>query len=227
MFRRPAAVLASREDFAKGSVRSYGGKDVLGALRASSRFLLGFGGHRHAAGLSVAHENVEALASAFDEALGNTVEEKDARPLLIEGEALLDDLDVRALQEIERLGPFGPGNPEPVFSVRARVATHRILKDRHLKMDFVTEGASAAAARNPPVEGSGYQGPRGGVPARVMEAIWFGGAEREDVMSDGSPIELLMSEETWWAAVPELNRFRGNAKPTLRVRDWRREPPTV
>jgi single-stranded-DNA-specific exonuclease len=206
LFRRPAAVLASREDFAKGSVRSYGGKDVLGALRASSRYLLGFGGHKHAAGLSVAHENIDAFASAFDEALGNAVEEKDARPLLIEGEALMDEIDVRALQEIERLGPFGPGNPEPVFSVHARVAGHRVLKERHLKMDLV----SGLTQRSP-----------------AVEAIWFGGAEREDVMSDGSPIELLMSEATWWAAVPELNRYRGNARPNLRIRDWRKEPPSA
>ena len=68
-FRRPAAVISIREDFAKGSVRSFGGKDVLQALRDSAEYLLGFGGHRHAAGLSLKPENIEALQIAFNQAL--------------------------------------------------------------------------------------------------------------------------------------------------------------
>jgi single-stranded-DNA-specific exonuclease len=196
MFRRPAAVIALREDHGKGSVRSYGGKDVLSALRLSAETLLGFGGHKHAAGLSLLAADVDAFAEAFDRALSGIEEDRGARPLMIEGEATAEDFELRALEEIERLGPFGPGNPEPVFSVRARIADHRILKGRHLKMEF----------------DSG------------VEAIWFGGAEREDLLgSDGAPIELLRNELTYWAAVPELNRFRGRATPTLRVKDWRKD----
>jgi single-stranded-DNA-specific exonuclease len=197
-FRRPAAVLAIREDFAKGSVRSYAGKDVLAALRASSGELLGFGGHRHAAGLSVAHEKIETFAAAFDLALSQAAEAPGAQPLLIEGSAMLEEMDVRALAEIERLGPFGPGNPEPVFSVHARMMSHRILKERHLKFELSADTAA-------------------------IDAIWFGGAEREDLLPDGAPIALLRDEATYWAAVPELNRFRGQTKPTLRVKDWRRD----
>lgn len=151
-FRRPAAVIALREDFGKGSVRSFAGKDVLEALRASSEHLLGFGGHRHAAGLSVAHERVEAFAGAFDSALAELEEDATARPLLIEGECSIAELDLRALEELERLGPFGPGNPEPVFKIRAGVRAHRVLKDRHLKLDLVSDEA--------------------------IEAIWFHAAER-------------------------------------------------
>src|SRR6185312_7336653 len=82
-FRKPAAVIALREDFGKGSVRSYAGKDVLSALRASSHVLLGFGGHKHAAGLSVALDKVDELAEAFDQALANIAEDAEAKPLLI------------------------------------------------------------------------------------------------------------------------------------------------
>ena len=49
-----------------------------------------------------------------------------------------------------------------------------------------------------------------------MDAIWFHAVERKDVV----PSELA-GEEREWAAVPELNRFRGQLTPTLRVRDWR------
>jgi single-stranded-DNA-specific exonuclease len=198
-FRKPAAVIALREDFGKGSVRSYAGKDVLAALRASSHVLLGFGGHKHAAGLSVALDKVDELAEAFDQALATIAEDAEAKPLLIEGTCAIEDLDLQTLRELEHLGPFGPGNPEPVFSVRASVRGHRVLKGRHLKLDLVP-GAKPGA---------------GFVPLS-MEAIWFHAAERGDVMSGNA-----LQEEAEWAGVPELNRFRGQITPTFRVRDRR------
>lgn len=195
-FRKPAAVIALREDFGKGSVRSFGGKDVLSALRTCSQHLLGFGGHRHAAGLSVGLAEFESFAEAFDQALENIQEEGTSSSLWIEGECSIGDLDVQSLQELERLGPFGPGNPEPVFSIRARVRDHRVLKGRHLKLNLTPLTES-----------------------QVMEAIWFHGAEKKDFQSG----TLLLHEETEWAGVPELNRFRGQMTPTLRVRDWRKK----
>jgi single-stranded-DNA-specific exonuclease len=202
-FRRPAAVLSLREDFGKGSVRSYGGKDVLGALRASAGTLLGFGGHKHAAGLTVALGRVGEFAAAFDHALAQVDDDAETLPLLIEGECQASELDVKTLTEIERLGPFGPGNPEPVFSFRAPILGHRILKDRHLKLELEA--------------GDG-----------VIEAIWFHAVERADAMSavespglrqaraaDGEQSTLI------WAGVPELNRFRGRVTPSLRVRDFK------
>jgi single-stranded-DNA-specific exonuclease len=199
-FRKPAAVIALREDFGKGSVRSYAGKDVLAALRASAHTLLGFGGHKHAAGLSVALDRVEELAEAFDQALATISEDAEAKPLLIEGSCAIEDLDLQTLRELEHLGPFGPGNPEPVFSVRASVRGHRVLKGRHLKLDLVP-GAKKGGVGFSPLS---------------MEAIWFHAAERGDVMSEGA-----LEEEAEWAGVPELNRFRGQVTPTFRVRDRR------
>lgn len=193
-FRKPAAVIALREDFGKGSVRSYGGKDVLAALRGCAEYLKAFGGHRHAAGLSVELDRFEAFAEAFDLEVEKVQEEKNSGTLYIEGSCSIDELNVRSLQELERLGPFGPGNPEPVFSVRASVKNHRILKGRHLKLSLGS-----------PLGGTGF------------DAIWFNGAERKDVQ-----IEEIQDQEREWAGVPELNRFRGQLTPTFRVRDWRR-----
>jgi single-stranded-DNA-specific exonuclease len=193
-FRKPAAVIALREDFGKGSVRTWGGKDVLAALRESATTLRTFGGHRHAAGLSVEIDRVEEFAEAFDRALASIANDAASLPLMIEGECQVEDLNVRALTEIERLGPFGPGNPEPVFSFRAVVRNHQVLKGRHLKLNLTSTGA---------------------VQDKALEAIWFHGAERADKLLEN------LSVETEWAGVPELNRFRGNTKPSFRVKDWR------
>jgi single-stranded-DNA-specific exonuclease len=191
-FRRPAAVIALREDFGKGSVRSYGGKDVLEALRACASTLLGFGGHKYAAGLSVPLDRIDELALQFDQALSVLAEDQDAKPLFIEGSCSIEDLHANTLMELERMGPFGSGNPEPVFTLQASVMNFRVLKERHLKMTL----------------GNGAQS--------AIEAIWFGAAERPELLDQG---ELERTVE--WAGVPELNRFRGNITPTFRVRDRR------
>ncbi len=207
-FRKPAAVIALREDFGKGSVRSYGGKDVLEALRRCSDHLRSFGGHKYAAGLSVELDQFESLAIAFDEAVGSLEDSNvGERPLLTEGDASIEELDFKTLQEIERLGPFGPGNPEPVFVIRAKTIGHSVMKERHLKLSLST----AASDRS-------LNGAPGAVPT-VMEAVWFHAAEREETFNAATRGENL------WAATPEINRFRGRATPTLRVKD-RRDPPS-
>jgi single-stranded-DNA-specific exonuclease len=209
-FRRPAAVISIREDFAKGSVRSFGGKDVLEALRASAQYLLGFGGHRHAAGLSLKPENLEGFEKSFDEALSKVAVDAKSAPLMVEGACSIADLDLKTLEELERLGPFGPGNPEPVFTFKASVKAHRILKERHLKLNLTSPSSNASGGAAGDATGVG------GVDG--IEAIWFHGAEQNEITSS------KFFGESEWAGVPELNRFRGQTTPTVRVRDWRPSP---
>jgi len=205
-FRKPAAVLALREDYGKGSVRSYGGKDILEALRRCSSHLRSFGGHKYAAGLSVELAAFEDLAVAFDAAVGSLEEDHvGERPLLTEGDASIEELDFKTLQEIERLGPFGPGNPEPIFVIRAKTIGHTVMKGRHLKL-------SLAPPARADVRSSGSH-------PTVLEAVWFHAAEREETFAAAPRGESL------WAGTPEINRFRGRATPTLRVKD-RRDPPS-
>jgi single-stranded-DNA-specific exonuclease len=193
-FRKPAAVIAIRDGHAKGSVRTFGGKDVLSALRASAEYLAGFGGHRHAAGLSLVPENLDLFAAAFDEAVSQLEEEKGGSPIFLEGEAEVSQLDVRTITELERLGPFGPGNPEPVFSVAAEVLSHQLIKGRHLRLQLAHPNGGRAR----------------------LEGIWFHAAEKPEYQS-GELFQGLIQ----LAGVPELNRFRGNVTANFRVKDGR------
>ncbi len=191
------------ENDAKGSVRTYGGKDVLSALHASANVLKGYGGHRHAAGLSLEIDRLEEFAMSFDRALADIAEDASLRPLALEGECELSDLKLDTVLELERLGPVGPGNPEPVFKVRARVQHHSVMKGRHYKLQLSTPDEAPLPT--------------------VMEAVWFGAAERGEEM-ETSPEGPFAARTTEWAGVPEVNRFRGKTTPTFRVRDWRAGP---
>jgi single-stranded-DNA-specific exonuclease len=196
-YHRPAVVLSIRDEEgdAKGSVRSWAGKNALEALRANHDLLLGYGGHKFAAGLSLEPEKIRDFADGFDRALAGISDEAELRPLWIEGECNVDDLDLQTLHELELLAPFGQGNPEPVFKLEAQVSSRRVLKGRHLKLNLSSVGSSER---------------------RTIEAIWFHAAERNEVME-----ETDIAAQATWAGVPELNRFRGRVTPTLRVRDWR------
>lgn len=191
-FHRPAIVIAIRDGIGKGSVRSYRGHNVLEALRTCSEYLLGFGGHAFAAGLSIEPGRVAAFAEAFDRVLAQASPVTGAEPLWTEGVCRIEDLDRATLEELEAFAPFGPGNPEPVFEIEAEVRQHRVLKEKHLKLSLSPVGAS-----------------------HLIDAIWFHAFDR------GSGGSVGPGSIGRVAAVPELNRFRGRVTPSLRVRDWK------
>lgn len=197
-FHKPAIVLSMHPETgkAKGSARSFGGKDVLAALTLCQEHLLQFGGHRHAAGLALDQAKVLDFTQAFDTAMSQLPSAFSGETLWLEGDCSLEELTPLCLEELEALGPFGPGNPEPVFALAASVRSYQILKDRHLKLWL--ENASTQ---------------------RPYEAIWFHVAESRDSLSFLKEKDSSVPSAHTWAVVPELNRFRDQKKPSLRIKD--------
>lgn len=114
---RPAIVLCTERGAIKGSGRSVADFDLHAALTECSDLFMAFGGHRQAAGVTLAEKNLEAFAAKFNTlasmALGN-----EPSPPRVSIDAELDfsnAADFTFLKELELLHPFGPGNPEPVF----------------------------------------------------------------------------------------------------------------
>jgi single-stranded-DNA-specific exonuclease len=194
-FKKPAVILAIREDgVAKGSVRSYGGYNVLEALHLTKECLLGYGGHRYAAGLSLRKEEVANFVRMYNESIAQlTPGERDHR-IKLEARCSLEDLDERTLGELENLAPFGPGNPEPLFGVEARVEDQRVLKGRHLKLRLASEKV------------------------KTFEGIWFNAAERLE-STRMVEVSAQLKKPCLFAGIPEMNRFMGKKTPTLRIKD--------
>jgi single-stranded-DNA-specific exonuclease len=112
-FGRPAVVLCLSEDGkARGSARSVPGCDIVAALRPVSHLLLRFGGHPGAAGLALNAANLEAFRKALSRSVAAVWDAASAAPgLQIDAYISLDQLSLELVGEIERLAPFGPGNP--------------------------------------------------------------------------------------------------------------------
>jgi single-stranded-DNA-specific exonuclease len=195
-FKKPAIVMAIREDgIAKGSVRSYGGYNVLDALHECKDYLKGYGGHKYAAGLSLDPERLTGFAKAYNAAIASAKPlDETASQIKVEGYIEPELLTPQAIEELEKLAPYGPGNPEPLFAVTAGVQTQSVLKGRHLKLKLSGQKA-------------GF----------TIEGIWFNAAEKLEYTT---LVEKSAQDRTAcvFAGVPELNRFMGRSTPTLRIK---------
>lgn len=137
-YYRPTILIAidAAVGVGRGSARSIRGFNVYAAIKACQEALIGFGGHRMAAGLSIRAERVQEFASAFESAVRGSTSSDDFIPVSdADDELPFGAIDERTLSDIEALQPYGQGNPEPVFIVRgARVAGTRIVGETHLKL---------------------------------------------------------------------------------------------
>ena len=201
-FRRPAFAIAFDGDQGTGSGRSIPGIDLGRTIRAAveAGLLIKGGGHAMAAGLTIERSALDAFRSFLDEKLGEKV------VALRAGEALLVDAALTAggakpelLAALERAGPFGSGNPEPVFVFPAhRLVDVRPVGQNHVKLRAQTgdgakiEGIAFRAASNP--IGSALDSLRGSLVhlAGHLSLDRWGGRERVQLsLIDMAPAQAL------------------------------------
>lgn len=122
-FGRPTILMQRQGDVCSGSGRSIDGFNLHGALERCSEHLESFGGHDMAAGLRLSTDRLEGFTSSFVEVANEALTVDDLVPgLRVDCDARLEELTVRAIGEIERLAPFGRGNPR----VRVRLSSLRV-----------------------------------------------------------------------------------------------------
>ncbi|ADH88683.1 single-stranded-DNA-specific exonuclease RecJ [Ancylobacter novellus DSM 506] len=125
-FGRPAFAIAFTGESGAGSARSIPGVDVGRAVRAAVELgiLVKGGGHAMAAGLTVAREKLGELRAHLEEVLAVSVEEARAvDETVIDGALSAAGATPDLVELIEKAGPFGAGNPQPIFAFPA----HRIV----------------------------------------------------------------------------------------------------
>jgi single-stranded-DNA-specific exonuclease len=137
-FYRPAVVLAPREDSWVASARSVDGFSIIEAIREFGDLLGDHGGHRLAAGFSVSKDKLEEVKKGLIERAEENLQKKKLKPTLeVEAEVELSDLTLSLYQEIEKLAPFGVGNPRPILASRGVGVSQAKLvgrENKHLKL---------------------------------------------------------------------------------------------
>ena len=192
LFHRPAIVLAVEGDLAYGSGRSIPGFDLLGALEHCGELFTTFGGHRHAAGVTLESDRLTELRRRITAFADDRLGPEQLMPRLrIDGRLPLAAITPELMAGLRAMEPFGAGNPRPVFhSGPVQLADGpRVLKSRHLAMRVRQQG-------------------------RVFRAIAWRMADRADfVTRHGDALDLAFNLTE--------NNYRGERTLELSVTDVR------
>ena len=199
-YYRPTIVLTESNGLIGGSARSVANFDLYKALTECEDLLVQFGGHQHAAGMTLKKENLIAFKNRFDAVV--------KRNLTVESKVPIQEIDVeielneihgeeeyykipRLKRIIESFEPHGPGNMKPVFYSKNLFATDsRILKEAHLKLKVIQPNSKLN-----------------------YEAIGFNLAHKEMETVSGIPFEMAYTLET--------NDFNGKKSIQFNIKDIR------
>jgi single-stranded-DNA-specific exonuclease len=194
-FNRPAFALALNGGDATGSGRSIPGVDLGRVVRAAveAGILIKGGGHAMAAGVTLARERFGDFRAFLEERLAASVAQAQADSGLEIDSALTAGAASPALvHSVERAGPYGSGNPEPVFAL-----------PRHRLVDVVPVGTDHIRVRAAAGDG------------QIIEAIAFRSANNPL----GEALKRLRGSPVHLAGALTINRYGGREKTQLRILD--------
>jgi single-stranded-DNA-specific exonuclease len=186
---RPTIILTESEGKLTGSGRSIHGFDLYAALEACSEHLIQFGGHFHAAGLSLKPEKLEAFIEAFEEQAQKRLQVEDLVPRLeLDGILPLRSVSQSLYDQLKRMAPFGPGNMNPLFAAlqvrdngQSRLLPSKTGGPGHIKFCLTEPGLE-------------YQGR-----PYALEGIGFGMEEHWPDVVSGKPFDIAFHlEENEW-----------------------------
>ena len=191
-YYRPTLLFNIEEGVAKGSARSIPGFNLYQSLEAMQKYLLRFGGHELAAGLTLEEDMLPTLQVELEQYAEEILEEKSFYPVLsLDAEISLAEINERFVQDLTLLEPFGAGNPQPLFVLRnVRLTNLRAVGQdgKHLKLKVVDEEQS-----------------------RLLDGIGFRLGEWVEEVACWKGCDL--------AFVPERHTFQGETFLQLQIKD--------
>jgi single-stranded-DNA-specific exonuclease len=192
---RPSVLIAVNEEtgVGRGSARSIRPFDMLEAITASSEHLIEFGGHSHAAGLSIDPAEIPAFAEKMNRLAATRLSEEDFIPVLeADAEVEPDMVTPTLLRELSQFEPWGRTNEEPLFISRSvRIGeVLRMGKDKqHLKIRIRTDVVSQT------------------------DAILWGAGDLADHLHPGDSLDICYR--------PQINHFNGRSSVQFMLEDLR------
>jgi single-stranded-DNA-specific exonuclease len=142
-FCRPCFVLGTQNGETAGSGRSIAAFHLLDSLESMSQLFIKFGGHRQAAGVTMATEHVAEFRRALAAYADGVLKPEDFEPVQrIDASIRFKQIDANFWKSLQRLEPFGMGNPAPVFMARnvEVVSEPTLMKEKHFRFAAAQEG---------------------------------------------------------------------------------------
>jgi single-stranded-DNA-specific exonuclease len=173
---RPCLVFSIDGDVAHGSGRSIEPYHLLNGLTSCADLFEKFGGHSHAAGITIKPDRIVELRRRLNEHAAGCLTTEDLQPCIrVDAELQTEELTFELVGELKTLEPHGAGNVRPVFMARnlCIVSEPRLIGQRHLKLSVA--------------------GPKG----RPLEAIWWGGAEEISRLRNGIEMAYTIETSNW------------------------------
>ena len=176
-YHRPTVVLAQSGEFVGGSARSVPGFNLYEAIHACREYLIGYGGHFAAAGLTMIPGNVEAFSNKFEEIVSSIIEPGQLIPeIQIDAEIDFKNITRSFYDIITQMEPYGPENLRPVFITRNVLDTSwsKIVKELHIRFVLTKDNI-------------------------VLTGIGFNMAEKFDLLQGKKPIDVVYTiDENEW-----------------------------
>lgn len=173
---RPCVVLSIDGEVAHGSGRSIGPYHLLNGLTMCADLFEKFGGHSHAAGITIKPDRIPELRRRLNEHAASCLTAEDLQPcVFIDAELPTEEISFELIRELQTLEPFGAGNQRPTFLARnlCILTEPRLIGTRHLKMCVA--------------------GPQ----RRPLETIWWNGAEELNVLKRGVDMAYTIETSNW------------------------------
>lgn len=118
-YYRPTVVFTKSGDHLAASVRSVKGFDVYQALEACSDYMIQFGGHKYAAGLTLEPSQFENFKQAFNREVAHSLTPEQKVPqVAIDLPLPLSEITPKLFRILSQMAPFGPENSRPVFAAQ-------------------------------------------------------------------------------------------------------------
>ncbi len=192
-YYRPTIVFTKSNGVISGSVRSVSGFNVYNALQACSDYIIQFGGHKYAAGLTIATDLFDKFKTKFEEVVKNTITESSMVPeISVDTDLSFKDINRKFFNILKQMAPFGPGNMNPVFvttGVNDTGYSRKVGKEQnHLKVSL--------------------RELKSGI---TMSGIGFNMADKAELVKSGAPLKI--------AYTLEENIWNNRISVQLRIRD--------
>jgi single-stranded-DNA-specific exonuclease len=192
-FHMPTIMLTTIEGIAKGSARSIKNFDIHSALKRCEDLMVEYGGHKHAAGLSLVVENIPELRRRINEvAVEQLTLDQLVPEIQVDAELQLNELSPYFIKYLSRFAPYGYSNHRPVFFSKHVVSANgvKIVGKNHLKFRALQNNFA-------------------------IDAIGFNLGHKIDQCSHGRVFSMVYTLEE--------NTFNGSAMPQVRIKDLKPE----